>query len=118
MKEENLIVEKSMAFAIRIVKLYQYLRQEKTEYVLSKQLLKSGTSVGANVREAVRAQTRNDFISKMNIALKEISESEYWLELLYKTDYINAREFESIHQDCKTITKLLMSIVKTTKENS
>ena len=111
--EDNVIVEKSKAFAVRIIKLYQYLRAQKREYVLSKQLLRSGTSIGANVKEAIRGQSRPDFISKMNIALKEASETEYWLELLYETEYLSKQQFDSIHDDCVELVKLLMSIVKT-----
>lgn len=86
MKTHKIVLDKSLAFAIRIVRLYQYLIREKQEYTLSKQLLKSGTSVGANIREALRGQSRQDFASKMNISLKEIYETEYWLELLHQTD--------------------------------
>ena len=118
MKTDNIVLQKSLAFAIRIVRLNQYLTKEKQEYTLSKQLLKSGTSVGANIREAVRGQTRLDFIAKMNISLKEIYETEYWLELLYRTDYITENEFKSIFSDCQELTKLLTRIVKTTKDNS
>ena len=116
MKSENIIVERSLQFAMRVVKLYKYLCDEKKDYVLAKQLLRSGTSVGANVREALRGQSRKDFVSKMNIALKEVCETEYWLELLHQTDYINRTEFDSIYKDCKEITKILMSIVKTTTD--
>ena len=118
MKADNTIKDKSLDFAIRIVRLYKHISETNNEYILSKQLLKSGTSVGANIREALRGQTRLDFIAKMNISLKEIYESEYWLELLYKTDYITDKEFESIFADCRELTKLLTSIVKTTKDNS
>lgn len=118
MKTDNVVQNKSLAFAIRIVRLYQYLVKEKQEFILSRQLLKSGTSVGANIREALRGQTRQDFTAKMNISLKEVYETEYWLELLYKTDYITNKEFENIFADCRELTKLLMSIVKTTKDNS
>lgn len=118
MKTDNIVLSKSLAFAIRIVRLYQQLVSQKSEYILSKQLLKSGTSVGANIREAIRGQSRSDFVSKMNIALKEIHETEYWLELLWRTDYILQTEFESIFSDCRELTKLLASIVKTTKNNS
>ena len=88
MKSDNIILSKSKAFAVRIVRLYQYLCNDKKEFVLSKQLLRSGTSIGANVKEAVRGQSKPDFISKMSIALKEAAETEYWLELLYETDYL------------------------------
>ena len=114
MKTDNIVADRSLDFAVRIVRLYKYLREEKQEFVLSKQLLRSGTSIGANVQEALRGQSRKDFVSKMNIALKEVAETEYWLELLYRTDYINKVEFDSIFKDCKEITKILMSIVKTT----
>lgn len=117
MKSDNQIVEKSLNFAVRIVKLCRCLNTERSEYVLSRQLLKSGTSIGANVREALRGQSRKDFAAKMNIALKEVEESGYWLELLYKTDYISDREFDSIFSDCKEITRILMSIVKSAKND-
>ena len=99
MKTDNVIVNKSKAFAIRIIRLYQYLCGEKREFVLSKQLLRSGTSIGANVKEAVRGQSKADFISKMSIALKEASETEYWLELLYETDFLDRTQFDSIYAD-------------------
>ena len=113
MQENNLIVDKSKTFAVRIIKLYQYLCDDKKEYVLSKQLLRSGTSIGANVKEAIRGQSKADFSAKMNIALKEASETEYWLELLFETDYLSKSQFDSIHGDCVELLKLLTSIVKT-----
>lgn len=113
MKENNVIVDKSKLFAIRIIKLYKYLCDEKREYVLSKQLLRSGTSIGANVKEAIRGQSKSDFASKMNIGLKEASESEYWLELLFESVYLSKSQFESIMNDCIELIKLLTSIVKT-----
>ena len=116
-RHDNIVVEKSLSFAIRIVRLYQYLSQQKQEKIMSRQLLKSGTSIGANIREAIRAQSRNDFISKLNIALKEASETEYWLELLYRTDYITEKEYDSICGECKELNKILISIVRTTKSN-
>ena len=115
---ENVIKEKSKKFAIRIVRLYQYLQEEKKEYVLSKQLLRSGTSVGANVNEALQGQSRKDFIAKMSISLKEINETEYWLELLKETNYITREQYESISKDCKEVAKLLTSIVKTSKSRT
>lgn len=118
MKSDNVVLHKSLAFAVRIVRLYQYLQRERNEFVLSKQLLKSGTSVGANIREALRGFSRQDFVAKMNISLKEVYETEYWLELLYKTDYISEKEFESIFADCRELTRLLTSIVKTTKNDA
>ena len=85
---ENVVSEKSMDFAVRIVRLYQYLSEEKKEYILSKQLLRSGTSIGANIKEALQGQSKNDFTAKMSISLKEAVETEYWLDLLYKTGYL------------------------------
>lgn len=116
MKNENIVLSKSKSFAIRIIKLYQFL-SSKNEFILSKQLLRSGTSIGANVKEAVRGQSKADFHAKMCIALKEASETEYWLELLFKTDYINKEQFQSINTDCGEILKLLTSIIKTTKKS-
>ena len=112
---QNVILEKSKKFAIRIINLYKYLNSEKKEFVLSKQILRSGTSVGANVKEAVNAQSKADFISKMSIALKEAGETEYWLELLHETDYISNQQFQSIIIDCKELLKILTSIVKSAK---
>ena len=114
----NTILEKSMDFAVRIVRLYQYLCKEKKEFVLSKQLLRSGTSVGANLREAKYAQSTNDFISKNSIALKEASETEYWLELLFRTGYLTEKEYNTIIADCSELAKMLTAIIKTTKANN
>ncbi len=110
---DNVIATKSRNFAIRTIKLYQYLQQEKNEYTMSRQLLKCGTSIGANVKEALRGQTNADFASKMNIALKEASETEYWLDILNATNYISDREYKSINDGLLEINKLLTSIVKT-----
>lgn len=115
---ENLIVDKSFKFAIRIINLYKYLCEEKKEFVLSKQLLRSGTSIGANIKEAIQGQSKKDFLSKMNISLKEASETEYWIELLIATNYLNERDGNSILEDCVEIKKILHSIVKTSKNNS
>ncbi len=112
-KKENAVVSKSKLFAIRIIRLYQYLQKEKNEYVLSKQLLRSGTSIGANVKEAIRAQSKADFYAKLCIATKEASETEYWLELLFETDYIDKRLFESIYENIQELLRLLVSITKT-----
>jgi four helix bundle protein len=111
----NIVKEKSFNFAIRIVKLYQFVVAEKKEFVLSKQLLRSGTSVGALIREAEHAESKADFIHKMAIAQKEINESIYWLELLVKTDYLSLQQFESINLDAIEIIKLITSIIKSTK---
>ena len=109
---ENVIIKKSFAFSVRIVNLNKYLSQEKKEYVISKQIYKSGTSIGANVAEAQRAQSTADFVAKMKIALKEASETQYWLQLLYETKYITEKEFTSIHNDLVEILKILTAICK------
>lgn len=113
--KENIIKQKSFEFAIRIVKLYQFLAESKKEHVISRQLLRSGTSVGANIREAEQAESKNDFIHKLSISLKEINESIYWLEILVATNYITNKEFESINADATEILKILTSIIKTSK---
>jgi len=113
--KENVIKNKSLVFAIRVVKLYRILTSEKREFVLSKQLLRSGTSVGALVREAEHAESKPDFIHKFAIAQKEINETLYWLELLFKTDYIDQQEYDSLILDATELLKLLTSIIKTTK---
>lgn len=110
-----MIQAKSLAFAIRIVKLYKYLTEKKKEFVLSKQLLRSGTLVGALVREAEHAQSKADFLNKMNVALKEANETMYWLILMKETDYLTKKQFDSMFSDAEEIIKLLASIVKTTK---
>ncbi len=114
-KRENIIAIKSYAFALKIIKLYKSVINEKKEYVLSKQLLRSGTSIGALVSEAEHAQSKKDFINKMNIALKEANESIYWLKLLKDSELISDLDFESIYLDNEEILRLLISIVKTTK---
>lgn len=113
---DNAIQIKSFQFAVRIVKLCNHLRSTRKEYTLTKQLLCVGTSVGANVAEAQQAQSRPDFISKLNIALKEAVETSYWLRLLQATDYLSQTEFLSIYTDCQEVEKLLTAIIKTTKE--
>ena len=111
----NIIEEKSYAFAVRIVNLYKHLNETKKEFVLSKQLLRSGTSIGANVAEAEQAQSTADFISKMSIALKEASETKYWIRLLASTSYLTEAESVSILNDCVELEKILVSIIKSTK---
>ena len=113
---EQTIESKSFFFAVRIVKLYRHLAERKHEYVLSKQIMRSGTSIGANVAEAQQAQSRADFISKLSIALKEAVETNYWLRLLRETDYIQDSEFQSLHQDCRELEKILTAILKSTKQ--
>ena len=111
----NIIEEKSFAFAIRIVNLYKHLNEKKKEFVLSKQLLRSGTSIGANIAEAEQAQSKPDFIFKMNIALKEASETKYWIKLLTSTNYLTELESVSILDDCIELEKMLVSIIKSSK---
>lgn len=113
----NQIKQKSFGYAVRIVNLYKLLCEHKKEFVLSKQLLRSGTAVGALYREAEQAESKADFIHKMAIAQKECNESMYWLELLRETAYLNANEFESIYADATELIKLITSIIKTTKAN-
>jgi four helix bundle protein len=116
MGTDNTIVQKSKAFAIRIIRLYQFLTNEKKEFVLSKQLLRSGTSVGANVKEAIRGFSKKDFRFKLGIALKEASESEYWLELLVATDYISETQFQSLEDDCVELIKILTAILNSSND--
>lgn len=111
-------MKKSYSFALRIIKLYKHLIIEQKEYVLSKQVLRSGTAIGALVKEAEHAQSKADFINKMNIALKEANETEYWLMLLKDSDYLDEKSFSSIHLDSSEMIKLLASIVKTSKQNN
>ena len=113
---EGNIQDKSFRFAVRIVNLCKLLRNDRSEFVLSKQLLRSGTSIGANIAEAQQAQSTADFISKLNIALKEASETNYWLRLLNATKYITNTEFSSLIADCREIEKLLTSIIKSSKK--
>ena len=113
--KENVIEIKSFKFAIKIVGLYKYLTEDKKEYILSKQLLRSGTSIGANVAESQNAQSTLDFINKMSIALKETSETRYWLRLLTETKYLNAEESQPVIRDCIEIENILVKIIKTSK---
>jgi four helix bundle protein len=115
--EDNVVKEKSFKFALRIVRLYRYLQEEKKEYVLSKQVLKSGTAIGAMIRESQYAQSKADFIHKLSIALKEANETDYWIELLFQSGYLEEKSYLSIHTDIEELLKLLTSIVKTTKSN-
>ncbi|PJA02144.1 four helix bundle protein [bacterium (Candidatus Gribaldobacteria) CG_4_10_14_0_2_um_filter_36_18] len=113
--KESILKIKSYKFAIRIVKLYQFLVKEKKEFVLSRQILKSGTSIGALIKEAEFGQSRADFINKMNVALKEANETIYWLEILKDTGYIDDKLFKSLYNDCEELIKMLVSTVKTSK---
>ncbi|WP_018623220.1 four helix bundle protein [Spirosoma luteum] len=117
MKKDNAVLDKSFRFAIRVIRLYQHLIDSKKEFVLSKQMLRSGTSIGANVREADNAESKADFIHKLGIAQKETDETMYWLELLKETDYLIGHEFDSIHQDANELLKLIRSIIITSKNN-
>ena len=116
--KNNIIVVKSKAFALRIIRLWKYLTFIKHEYIISKQVLRSGTSIGANVREATRGQSKPDFYSKMSIALKEAGETEYWLELLNESGFLDSNAFTSIYQDCQELIRILVSITKTQKNRN
>ena len=116
--KRNIVQEKSYSFAIRIIKLSQYLMNEKKEYVLSKQLVKSGTSIGANVEEAIGGISKKDFTLKMSISYKEARETHYWLRLLHDTDFIPNKEFESLISDCEELLKLLFTIINSSKTNN
>ncbi len=113
MEQGKTIKHKSKMFAVRIVKLYRYLCEEKKEFVMSKQLLRSGTSIGANIAESECAISRKDFLSKVYIALKECAETLYWLELLFDTDYLTEREYLSLKNDCEEMRKMMPSTTKT-----
>ena len=109
--------DKSFSFALRIIKLYKYLVEEKREYVMSKQVLRSGTAIGAMIREAEQGESKADFVHKLAIALKEAKETEYWLDLLFHSEYIEQKSYESINVDAKELIKLLVSIIKTSKQS-
>lgn len=113
--KQNILKEKSFAFAVRMVNLYKYLKNQHSEYIISQQLIRSGTSVGALIREAEHAESTKDFIHKLNISLKEINESKYWLDLLIATDYLTKEMFDSLNRDCEELLKLLIASVKTSK---
>ena len=114
-QKPNIVREKSFAFALRIVKVAQFLQDEKREFVLSKQVLRSGTAIGALIREAEHAQSRPDFINKMSIALKEANETDYWIELLYQSEFITKTSYNELQPAAKELIKLLAAIVKTSK---
>ncbi len=115
--KNNPLRDKTRNFSLRIIKLYKYLTEDYKEYIFSKQILRSGTSIGANVAEAIYAQSKKDFITKLSISLKETSETEYWLDLLYHSDYIKEKEFESMWSDAEEIRKILISSIKTSKSS-
>ena len=114
----NILKDKSFVFALRIVKMYKYLVDEKKEYIMSKQLLRSGTAIGALVREAEHSESKADFIHKLSISLKEANETEYWIDLLFHAKYIEEENYKSIIEDCKEMLRLLISIIKTSKKNN
>ena len=115
MKRENLVQSKSYSFAIRVVRLYQHMSLKKKEYVLSKQILRCGTSIGANIEDAIGGQSRADFIAKLSVAFKEARETNYWLRLLKDTGYITEIEFKSIHADSEELCRIITAIQKSTK---
>lgn len=117
MARDSILGNKSLAFAKRIAKCYRYLHDKKRESVMSKQLLRSGTSIGANVCEGLNAQSRKDFISKLNIALKEASETDYWLDVILSAEYFTDQEYDSLKADNDELLKILISTIKKTKEN-
>jgi four helix bundle protein len=112
----NIIKDKSKSFAIRVINLYKHLSDNKKEYIISKQIMRSGTSIGANINEAICSISKKEFLAKMYIAYKEAAESQYWIELLKDTNYINHEEFNSLSKDCNELIKILSSITKSTKE--
>ena len=114
---KNVVKEKSLEFAIRIVNLYKYLIDTKKEFIMSKQLLRSGTAIGALVRESEHAESKADFIHKLSVALKEANETDYWLELLYRTEYLTEKQYQSINNNIVELLKLLISIIKKSKNN-
>ncbi len=117
MKKENVVKDKSFDFAVRVVNAYKYLVDKKREFVLSKQVLRSGTAIGALIREGEQAESKADFIHKLSVALKEANETDYWLELLYKTDYLSLKEYQALKADAVELIKLLVSIIKSSKKN-
>lgn len=115
--KQNPLKDKSFQFALKVIQLYKFLTEEKREYVMSKQLLRSGTSIGANIREGQNAQSKPDFIHKFSVAQKECDETLYWLELLHQSEYLTEKEFRSIHSDANELLKMLRSSILTTKQN-
>ena len=117
MNSDNVVIDKSLKFAIRIVRLYQYLCSESKEFVMSKQLLRCGTSIGSNINEAQYAVSKGDFLNKMYISLKECAETMYWITLLYQTDYLSQSQYDSLLRDCSELRNLLSSITKSTRDS-
>ena len=117
MTRSNILADKSIDFAIRIVNCYKYLTEEKNEYIISKQLLRSGTNIGTNIHEGIEAQSKSDFISKLSISLKEASETSYWFKVLFRTGAITESMYSSLHKDLDEIIRILIASIKTTKQN-
>ena len=117
-RERSLLLDKSEVFSGRILKMYKYLSSDKNELIISKQILRSGTSIGANISESRNAQSNADFINKLNIALKEADETLYWIKILHNGEYINEKEYESIYNDADELVKLLVSSIKTLKQKN
>jgi four helix bundle protein len=114
--KDNIIVKKSYSFALEIIRIYKYLINDKKEFALSKQLLRRGTSIGANIHEGIAGESKKDFIHKLGIAVKETRETTYWLNLLKDSDYINTEQFKILNNNCDELTRILNSIILTTKE--
>ncbi len=115
--KENILIDKSIDFAARIIKLCKFLEDSKKEHIISKQIVRSGTSIGANINEAQYGNSKADFVSKLHISLKETAETEYWLRLLFKSDYIDNKMFDSLLNDCLELKKILISSINTAKSN-
>ena len=116
--KENILIDKSIDFAARIIKLCKFLEDSKKEHIISKQIIRSGTSIGANINEAQYGNSKADFVSKLHISLKETAETEYWLRLLFKSDYIDDKMFDSLLNDCLEVKKILISSINTAKNNN
>ena len=116
--KENVLIDKSIVFASRIIKLYKHLVKDKKEHIISKQIVRSGTSIGANINEANYGQSKADFISKMHIALKEAAETDYWIKLLYMSEYIDDKMSNSLLENCLEIKRILIASINTAKENT
>ena len=117
MTQDNILMDKSIDFAIRMAKCYRYLMEEKNEYIMSKQMFRSGTSIGANIHEGVQAQSKADFVSKLNISLKEASETSFWLKVLHRARHLEEKLYESLKADLDSIIRILVASIKTSKKN-
>ena len=117
MTHDNILAEKTIDFSIRMAKCYKFLMEEKNEYIMSKQMFRSGTSIGANLHEGIQAQSKADFVTKLNISLKEASETSYWLTVIRRADYLDEKIFQSLKTDLDEIIRILVSSIKTTRKN-